>query len=222
MSDIIVVEEYKRNPLIPTDAEGKDLYLATELDKLGSALRSLSQSQGNVNQLIAGNNVTIDPVGGTGIVTINAAIPNGAGEANTTSSLGGGESIVLPKDGIDLPFKSLLGGVGITLHSTSQAVTITNDIDPDDFVGIEEIFDGADGAFPVGLVPDPVTERGYVLSDNGTWIEMASGGGGGGCDPDYEEGGSATVYSPDQFIEGGNASTVYSAGQIIDGGDAYG
>lgn len=52
----------------------------------------------------------------------------GGGEANTTSNVGGGEGLALPKVVVDLPFKSLIGGTGITLSSTATEITITSTI----------------------------------------------------------------------------------------------
>jgi len=47
------------------------------------------------------------------------------GEANTSSNLGTGEGLATAKVGVDLPFKSLIGGAGITLSSTGTEITIT-------------------------------------------------------------------------------------------------
>jgi hypothetical protein len=206
MPDSNVGITYVRNPLIPLDEEGRVQYIATELDKISYTLTNKAASEGAVDQLVAGENVTLDPPSGIGIVTINAAIPGGAGEANTTSNLGGGEGLALPKDGINLPFKSLLAGSNISLLPSGQAITIAS---------TNTTFAGAG---TTGYVPNPITEQGFVLSDSGAWVEMTGGGVGG--DVNYEEGGASTVYSLGQFIDGGNASTTYFPSQIIDCGDA--
>lgn len=49
----------------------------------------------------------------------------GGGEANTTSNDGTGEGLAKTKDGVDLPFKSLVGGEGIALSSDTDEVTIS-------------------------------------------------------------------------------------------------
>jgi hypothetical protein len=59
------------------------------------------------------------------------------------------------------------------------------------------------GAGTTGLVPDPITEEGYVLSDSGEWVPGGVGGGGG-------------------MVDGGFANSVYTPPQLIDGGSAAG
>lgn len=51
----------------------------------------------------------------------------GGGEANTSSNSGAGEGLALAKSGVNLPFKSLVGGAGITLSSDATTVTIDAD-----------------------------------------------------------------------------------------------
>ena len=48
----------------------------------------------------------------------------GGGEANTSSNVGAGEGLALPKVGVDLPFKSLTAGVNITLTATADEIEI--------------------------------------------------------------------------------------------------
>jgi hypothetical protein len=55
------------------------------------------------------------------------------------------------------------------------------------------------GAGTVGLVPDPITEEGKVLSDSGEWITVQAG---------YAE------------LDGGFANAVYLPTQLVDGGYA--
>jgi hypothetical protein len=50
--------------------------------------------------------------------------PPGGGEANTSSNRGTGEGLALPKDGVDLPFKSLEAGTGITITDTGEELVI--------------------------------------------------------------------------------------------------
>lgn len=45
-------------------------------------------------------------------------------EANTASNVGAGEGVFKQKTGVDLEFKSLAGGTGITLGSTADEITI--------------------------------------------------------------------------------------------------
>lgn len=50
----------------------------------------------------------------------------GGGEANTASNIGGGIGLFTTKSGVDLPFKSLVQGTGMSLVSGASTVTITN------------------------------------------------------------------------------------------------
>lgn len=51
----------------------------------------------------------------------------GRGEANTTSTKGGGAALTLPKEGVNLPFKSLLAGDNITFDEDDFTLTINAD-----------------------------------------------------------------------------------------------
>lgn len=76
----------------------------------------------------AGDNVTIS-VNAAGEIVIAAAGSSGpAGESNTASSLGTGISLVAPKNGVDLPFRSLLSSAGLTWSQQTDTVTITLDL----------------------------------------------------------------------------------------------
>jgi hypothetical protein len=74
---------------------------------------------------VAGTNVTItNPSGNT--IQIDAAGGGGGGEANTASSSGLGESLVLPKVGVDLPFKGISNGdTNITIGSNATDVLVS-------------------------------------------------------------------------------------------------
>lgn len=61
----------------------------------------------------------------TGIIGfVTQASITGSGQANTSSNLGGGFTLAASKVGVDLPFKSLVGGSGITLSADTNEVTI--------------------------------------------------------------------------------------------------
>ncbi len=70
--------------------------------------------------LVAGSNVTLIDAAST--VTINAQT---SGEANTTSNAGTGIGLALPKNGVDLPFKSLKAGTGIEIVDLATDVLIS-------------------------------------------------------------------------------------------------
>jgi hypothetical protein len=66
----------------------------------------------------------------TQYVTFPLAKPLGgggssSGEANTASNLGAGTGLFAAKSGVDLQFKSLVAGSGVTLSNTSTTVTIS-------------------------------------------------------------------------------------------------
>lgn len=75
-----------------------------------------------LKSLVAGSNVAFVDDGLT--ITISATVPGGAGEANTSSNLGAGQGLATAKVGVDLPFKSLVGGAGILLTATANEITI--------------------------------------------------------------------------------------------------
>lgn len=50
----------------------------------------------------------------------------GGGEANTSSNVGTGAGLALPKVGVDLPFKSLVAGAGIVLTPTATEIEISS------------------------------------------------------------------------------------------------
>ena len=55
-----------------------------------------------------------------------ATVATGGGEANTASNLGTGEGVFGTKVGVQLRFKSLVAGTGISLASDGNEITITN------------------------------------------------------------------------------------------------
>lgn len=69
--------------------------------------------------ILAGSNVTVTE--NTNDVTIAAS---SAGETNTASNLGSGLGVWFDKQGVDLRFKSLVGGPGVNLSATDSEITI--------------------------------------------------------------------------------------------------
>jgi hypothetical protein len=55
----------------------------------------------------------------------NPPVGGGSGEANTASNVGGGTNVFKVKSGVDLQFKTLLPGTGITLTDSGTNITIT-------------------------------------------------------------------------------------------------
>lgn len=75
--------------------------------------------------LRAGDNVTLGVNAQGEIVISSAGGGTASGEANTASSLGTGVSLVAPKNGVDLPFRSLLSSAGLTWSQETNTVTLT-------------------------------------------------------------------------------------------------
>lgn len=78
---------------------------------------SKSGSDLQFRTLVAGANVTLSTVGNT--IQIDAGTGPGAGEANTASNIGTGVGVFNQKTGVNLEFKSLTGGTGISLDDTT-------------------------------------------------------------------------------------------------------
>lgn len=76
-----------------------------------------------LKSLVAGTNMTISADGTT--ITLDAAVPGGAGEANTASNLGTGQGVFASKVSVDLRFKTLVAGTGISLVASSTEITVT-------------------------------------------------------------------------------------------------
>lgn len=76
-----------------------------------------------LKSLVAGTNVTLSS--DTNTITINAS-GGGTGETNTASNVGVGTGIFASKSGVDLQFKSLVAGSGVSLTNDATTVTITS------------------------------------------------------------------------------------------------
>jgi hypothetical protein len=101
---------------------------STSATSLGSGADVYKQKVGDTLQfrsLVAGSNVTLTE-GADGITIAATGGGGGSGEANTTSNLGTGVGLAATKVGVNLPFKSIEAGTGITLNDDGSTVTITN------------------------------------------------------------------------------------------------
>lgn len=85
-----------------------DVTIGTAAGSTASTLRVLADTNSN----------------GTYTVTDWTPPTGGGGEANTSSNLGAGEGLAAAKNGVDLPFKSLVAGTNVTLSSDANTVTI--------------------------------------------------------------------------------------------------
>ena len=94
----------------------------TTISNEGSGSQIFIQKVGSTAQLrslVAGTNVTLQQ--NASDITISSS---DTGEVNTASNLGSGFGIWFDKQGVDLRFKSLVGGPGVNLSATSTEITI--------------------------------------------------------------------------------------------------
>lgn len=108
--------------------------------------------------VVAGTNISLSSTGTE--LTISASVP-AAGEVNTASNVGSGAGLFTTKSGVNLPFRSLIGGTGITLSSSATEVTIARDA-----IALNELTD----------VDVTGAAQGAVLYRNATeWVPLAPG-----------------------------------------------
>lgn len=79
---------------------------------------------GYEKQLTAGANITIDRTDPDNPIISSTASGGGSGEANTASNLGAGDGLFAQKVGVDLQFKSLVAGAGVTLTPSANSIEI--------------------------------------------------------------------------------------------------
>ena len=108
----------------PTCNQGQGFYGITVAETDGSPSYSgLNKINFNSNDFyITQNSPNTDEV----IVNFRGTVAAGSGEANTASNLGAGEGVFAQKVGVDLQFKSLVAGTGITLIPSSTDITINS------------------------------------------------------------------------------------------------
>lgn len=93
----------------------------------------------NGNSLLGSSDILVQSVlvSGTSIKTINGTsllgsgditISGGSGEVNTASNIGTGSNVFKQKTGVDLEFRTLVQGTGITITSNTNDLTITSTI----------------------------------------------------------------------------------------------
>tara|TARA_R100001463_G_scaffold120809_2_gene176959 strand:- start:513 stop:2471 length:1959 start_codon:yes stop_codon:yes gene_type:complete len=85
-------------PLID-DVAAEDLLIIADMSILGTPTRTVNVQKllegvtGGVTQIVAGQNVTISPSGGTGVVTINASGGGGSGSVTSVSASTAGDAL---------------------------------------------------------------------------------------------------------------------------------
>ncbi len=92
------------------------------------------------------------------------------GEVNTTISEGTGESVVLPKMGVTLPFKSLKAGSNISITSTTSELTFS----VSDVGEKNKLLNQGSGLSLVGTKVGP--DLGILSLKSGTGIELKTVG----------------------------------------------
>lgn len=85
----------------------------------GGVFRNKVASTLNLRSIVGGSNVTVTE--NANDLTIAAS---DTGETNTASNLGSGQGVWFDKQGVDLRFKSLVGGPGVNLSATNSEITI--------------------------------------------------------------------------------------------------
>jgi hypothetical protein len=132
--------------------------------------------------LVAGTGVTISEL--TNAVQIDAS-GAGGGEDNTASNLGTGAGVYATKSGVDLQFKSLVMGSGVTITETATEITI-NSTAAAPIIGEIKAFVGSPASLPFGWHVADGTNGTINLQDRtifGQGTNFPSVGVGGGSFP---------------------------------------
>jgi len=112
-----------------------------------------SDATTDVVKLVAGSNITITDTGSN--ITIDGTA---VGEVNTASNVGAGIGIFYQKTGVDLEFKSLVAGLGVTLDNVSDPLEIVISAT----AGLQEACIGVSNDYDT--VPGPYTAANNVPS----------------------------------------------------------
>jgi hypothetical protein len=91
---------------------------------IASSSTALTQ-RGTLNFVTSGSYISISSSDSSPLNTTTIAITS-SGEPNTASNLGAGTGIFAQKSGVDLQFKSLVAGSGISITSNGTTITLTS------------------------------------------------------------------------------------------------
>lgn len=95
----------------------------------GLATTSYVDSQDALKQDLLVSGTNIKTINGTSLLgSGDITISGGSGEVNTASNVGTGEGVFKQKSGVNLEFKSLLAGTGITVTNNANDLTIATTI----------------------------------------------------------------------------------------------
>lgn len=111
----------------PPGATGGESNTASNLGAGEGVFSAKSGVDLRFKSLVEGSNITLTSDADT--ITITGA---SGGETNTASNLGSGSGFFASKSGVDLQFKSLLNGAGLSRTSDSTSVTL-------DFLGFSKV-----------------------------------------------------------------------------------
>jgi hypothetical protein len=117
--------------------------------------------------LTAGTNVTL--TAGTNDVTIAAT---DTGEVNTASNVGTGEDVFKQKVGVDLEFKTLTAGTGVTLTAGTNDVTIAASGGAGSYFKDSVIITSNSNNFNSGI-PTDIPLMTYTITQDGDYILYA-------------------------------------------------
>ncbi len=169
-------------PAVPPGAAGGEANLAANVGGGAGVFRDKAGVTFNFRSLIAASsNITI--VENASDITLD--VPN-LGEDNTASSVGAGTSIFKQKSGVDLEFRSLIGGSNISLDASNPDQITLNVSIPAAPVTSVNGFTGAvsldiEDLTDVDFTGSGVPLTNEVLTFNGAaWESQPVPGGGGG------------------------------------------
>jgi len=180
-------------------------------------------SSSGVSQIIAGTNVTIDPVGGTGSVTINAsggggtpANPTNSIQFNNAGAFGGSANLTFSTDTLTIKDNVIIQGDGsndagklkLNCYDNSHHIEL---IGPDHGGGAASYSVKFPATGPGGNQKILQSDASGVLS----WINTPSSGGGGSVDSVNTTDGTYINLTPNSATQG--AVTVTADLSAVDG-----
>ena len=124
-------------PLMSDPLSGSDLMLISNMNSNERPTRSVTLQQiadfasasgvAGVGQIVAGDNITLDPAEGTGIVTINAQVPASAAYTfSNTAATQSGDALLRLTDGTNVSNVAIKEGDNITITDNEESALTIN------------------------------------------------------------------------------------------------